>query len=89
MTIKQNKLINGLGIAVAFLICGLGIFQCTNTKDIAYNCQEQSLDVWTTEFISNMKAGQLPDVADKLAESKSASLYAQCIGDGVKSISTN
>jgi hypothetical protein len=87
--VKQNKIINALGIAVAFLICSLGVVQCTNTKDVACNCQEQSFDVWTNEFITNMKTGQLPDVADKLAESKSASLYAKCITEGVKNISTN
>ena len=82
----RRKIINTLGIAVAILICGIGVFQCTNSKDLACNCQEQSLDVWTNEFISNMKAGQLPDVADKLAESKSSTIYAQCINDGVKTI---
>jgi hypothetical protein len=87
--IKQNKLTNVLGITVAFLICTIGVFQCTNTNEIACNCQEQSLEVWTSEFIANMKTGQLPDVADKLAESKSASLYAKCINEGVKNISTN
>jgi hypothetical protein len=87
--IKQNKTTKVLGIAVAILICGVGVFQCTNSNDIACNCQEQSLDVWTNEFIANMKTGQLPDAADKLAESKSASLYAKCINEELKSISTN
>lgn len=87
--IKQNKTTKVLGIAVAILICGIGVFQCTNTKDLACNCQEQSLDVWTNEFISYMKNGQLPDVADKLAESKSTFIYAKCMNEGVKNISTN
>jgi hypothetical protein len=87
--IKQKKITKVLGIAVALLICGIGIFQCTNATEIACSCREQSLDVWTNEFIVNMKTGQLPDVADKIAESKSSSLYAKCIKEEMKSISTN
>ena len=84
--IKQKKLVNGLGVLVVMVICALGFIKCTNSKDITCDCQEKSLNVWTDEFITNMKAGYLPDVADRLAESKSTFIYAQCINNELKNI---
>jgi hypothetical protein len=83
---KHKNFISIMGIAVALLIGGIASMQCSSTKELACNCQEQSLDAWTTEFISNMKAGELPVVADKLAEAKSNTLYAQCINAGLKNM---
>jgi hypothetical protein len=62
-------------IAGAALCCS----SCSELKNYSESCQEASLETWTNEFIVRMKAGSLPDDANRIAESLSVSVLTQCM----------
>lgn len=78
----KTKMIQGLltwtrfaGI-VFFLTVGLK--SCMTKQELACDCEQQSLDSWTSAFIDQMNSGEMPEEADHHAEEQSAKVFADC-----------
>jgi len=82
----KAKIIFNSSIALSVLFIAFASVQCSSTMELSCNCKEESLEIWTSEFITGMNAGHLPQDADKSAEAKSALAYKQCMDENLKNI---
>jgi PBP1b-binding outer membrane lipoprotein LpoB len=65
---------------IAFvLFVALALKGCSNETKTSETCKQESLEVWTNEFITRMNSGSLPDDANQMAELVSVKALAQCM----------
>ena len=64
------------------LITMVALKGCSSSKHEEYNqCEEAKLETWTSEFITRMNAGYLPDEANQIAEVVSVKTLALCMDE--------